>query len=234
MKGMLNFLERAGLVKLDESAKASEDDTAVPAEQPTEPGPDAPPVVLVPPSVMAPPNSVEDAAANPRVLDFGKIYADACVPESRYPAERLLRVLDGLSTLDEATRITTIKAIDVADESWTIADPVKDASLKAQALSNYAQQVQGLLQQRERATQARLEALRVKKEETLGSIRKQISDLEALAAREEARNAKESSELTTGLDNAKERTALELAELQQMQQRLLGLATQFQSSTANI
>lgn len=220
MKGMLNFLEKAGLVTLEVPATPADTTTDATLGH-------AGSTAAVP---TATPGSAQDGT---RLLNLDEIYANAGVPEAKYPAERLLRVLDGLAALDDATRIMTIKAIDAADESWTIADPVADAIEKSRALSTYAELVQAELQQREVETLARLEQMRIKNEEAVGSIRKQIADLEALAQRELARSIQESTELQASLSAAKERTAQELGELAQTRQRLQGLASQFESLPNN-
>ena len=215
MKGMLSFLEKAGLVRLEVPTTAVDTTTDATLGHADSAAPAPTPI----------PSSAQSGTS---LLNLDEIYANAGVPEAKYPAERLLRVLDGLAALDDATRIMTIKAIDAADESWTIADPVADAIEKARALSTYADLVQTELQQREVETLARLEQMRIKNEEVVGNIRKQIADLEALAQRELARSITESTELQASLNAAKERTAQELGELTQTRQRLQGLASQFE------
>ena len=113
MKGMLNFLEKAGLVRNDPPAEAPPLTSEVAAEPP-------PPV----------PASAAATPVGSGVLDAEAVYAQAGVPPSVYPAERLLRLVDGLSAMDPATRLMAIQAMDAADESWTMADPVADAAAK--------------------------------------------------------------------------------------------------------
>lgn len=107
MKGMLDFLERAGLVKKDEPAVPP--DAAVgPGGAATDGAPlgsDSPaPVPAVP------------AAGVATALNLKDIYAEQGVGPALDPAERLLRLVDGLSAMDEATRQMAIKAMDAADE----------------------------------------------------------------------------------------------------------------------
>jgi hypothetical protein len=233
MKGMLDFLEKAGLVRQEAPA---EPDTlpeplvgAVPsgAGQGTAAGPSLAPQGLAasasPPAGPSGPVA-QGAAAAPKLEE---IYAREGVQPAPYPAERLLRLIDGLSAMDPTTRDMTIKAIDAADESWTIADPLADAQAKSGALGAQAARVQAQLRQIEQETQSRLGALRARQDKVLGDIRKQMAELEGLAARETARAAQESAALEMGLKSAKERAAWELDALAQTRSRMLGLLAQY-------
>jgi len=213
MKGMLDFLEKAGLVKKDSSTEAMAFSTApTPAR--------ASPVAN---QTSTRPAMVADSTA----LNLDSIYAHAGIAPSVYPAERLLRLVDGLSAMDEATRRMAIKAMDEADESWTIADPLADASAKLQALAQHTEHLQLNLQQLERETQARLVAVTARQEQVVGDIRKQISELEALVARELARAAQETAAQESQLQTARDQTGRELAGVAHISQRLQGLALQF-------
>lgn len=217
MKGIVDFLEKAGLVKMDEPVEqvASEPETSVGAD-----------FTL---------GSVSGEAAfvpgDGATLNFDDIYAQAGLSASAYPAERLLRLLDGLSAMDQATRLMAIKAMDAADESWTINDPLADAAAKVQALSRYAERRQLNLQKIEQETQGRLNDVAARQEQVVGDIRKQIAELEALAAREMARAAQETAEHEAGLKAIRDQTARDLAQLSQTSQRLQGLSAQFGAST---
>ena len=72
---------------------------------------------------------------------FDSIFADANLPISPFPAERLLRLLDGLQAMDETTRKAAVKAMDAADDTWAIDDPVLDAQRKVGVLEAYSQAV---------------------------------------------------------------------------------------------
>ncbi len=217
MKGMLNFLEKAGLVKRDE-----------PLDQPI-PEID---ITLVEPTT---PSSVPTAPIT-RIgpaLNLEEIYAAQGVSPALYPAERLLRLLDGLSAMDEATRQMAIKAMDAADESWTINDPLADAAAKVQALAAHSQTITANLQQLEQETQARLHAMTQHQEKVVGDIRQQIAELEGLVARELSRSAQETATQEARLKAARDQIARDLAEVAQVSQRLQGLSSQFGSVTTN-
>lgn len=217
MKGIVNFLEKAGLVTIDEAVEPateeSEDSAGVDVSLPSA-GTESMPTTGV---------------GSP--LNFDDIYASAGVSPSAYPAERLLRLVDGLSAMDPSTRLMAIKAMDAADESWTIDDPLADAAAKVQALSRHAERLQLTLKKVEQETQGRLNAVAARQEKVVGDIRKQMAELDALVAREVARAAKETAEHEAGLKAARDQTASELTQLAQASQRLQGLSAQFGATT---
>jgi hypothetical protein len=219
MKGMLDFLEKAGLVKKDavaEPAPAARHDTSGAAA-----GAD-----LVTPTAYT---AATASAGLPLNLD--EIYASVGLAPSLYPAERLLRLVDGLSAMDEATRLMAIKAMDAADESWSIEDPLADAAAKVEALAAYAQERQLKLQALEAESQTRLEAVAARQAQVVGDIRKQITELEALVSRELTRAAQETATLEANVKAAQDQTARELDEISRVSQRLQGLAVQFGAPT---
>ena len=116
MKGIVNFLEKAGLVTMDEPVEPAVAEPESGAAVDFSLGPTSADAVLT--------------AGDSTPLNFDDIYANAGVSPSAYPAERLLRLVDGLSAMDQATRLMAIKAMDAADESWTIDDPLADAAAK--------------------------------------------------------------------------------------------------------
>lgn len=216
---MLSFLEKAGLVTIDtpeEQAPAAAD-RSPPEQAPapaTPPAPGAAPATTVP----GPP------------LNVDAIYANGGIAPSLYPAERLLRLLDGLSAMDEATRRMAVAAMDAADESWSIEDPVADAAAKTRVLADHAQQLQSDLQGLQAQTQTRLDAIASRQEQVVGDIRKQIAELEGLIERELGRAAQERASQQAQLQAAEEQTARELAEIAQISARFQALSAQFGAS----
>lgn len=221
MKGMLDFLEKAGLVKKDpttEPTPAVSRDTGSAASDSDPAAPIA--------------NTTPVAAASAGLpLNLDEIYASVGLAPSLYPAERLLRLVDGLSAMDEATRLMAIKAMDAADESWSIEDPLADAAAKVEALAAYAQERQLKLQALEAESQTRLEAVATRQAQVVGDIRKQIIELEALVSRELTRAAQETATLEANVKAAQDQTARELDEISRVSQRLQGLAVQFGTPT---
>lgn len=218
MKGMMDFLEKAGLVTKDAPAPEPAP-TATPADS-----------SVVPSGV--PPATGAEVPGSGAPLNFEAIYAQAGIAPALYPAERLLRLLDGLSAMDEATRRMAIQAMDAADESWSIDDPLADAAAKAQGLAAYAAQLQQNLQALQTESQQTLQAIAARQEKVVGDIRQQIAELEGLVARELGRAAQETAAQEASLKVAQNQTARELHELSQVRQRLLGLSTQFSPTSA--
>ncbi|MES2356478.1 MAG: methyl-accepting chemotaxis protein [Pseudomonadota bacterium] len=212
MKGMMKILERAGLISQD---------------APTEPRSAEFDIEQVHESAALAPVVAFDVLAGGTPLNLAEIYKNESVPPSAYPAERLLRLLNGLSAMDEVTRITAIKAMDEADESWTIADPVADANAKIRALVAHSQRIEWSLIQLETETLTQIDEVRARQEQATGSIRKQIADLEALAARELDRANKETAEHEGRLKAAKEQTTRELDEIKKTSTQLQNLAAVF-------
>jgi hypothetical protein len=225
MKGMLNFLEKAGLVKRDEPAEPASSDVL----------PDGLSDARPPTAAPQDPGSVAPARVGGETvsINLDQIYAGAGIPPSVYPAERLLRLVDGLSAMDEATRRMAIKAMDAADESWSIDDPLADAAAKVQALARHADGLQQDIQALERETQARLQTIAARQEQVVGDIRKQIAELEALVARELTRSAQETAAHEASLQAARQQTAQHVASLSQTSQRLQGLTQQFGASATD-
>lgn len=218
MKGVMGFLEKAGLVRMD----TSHDDAAAP--------PPPLPAQADDPAAAPPPEASMPTIGTPLKLD--EIYAKAGVPASLYPAERLLRLIEGLSAMDPGTRLMAIKAMDAADESWTIEDPLADAQTKAQALSMHAELLQLNLQALERDTLARIETVTAKREKVVGDIRRQMAELDALMNREVARAAQDIAGQEAQLQAAREHTAGQLASLSQLGQQLQNLSAQFAAPVA--
>lgn len=233
MKGMLGLLEKAGLVRMDPT------DHAVDA---TAPAADVAPDFShrtreeTTAGVMSSPQPKLPLAAPIALED---IYSKAGVPASNYPAERLLRLIEGLSAMDEPVRLMAIKAMDAADESWTIEDPINDAQAKLKALGLHGELLDLNLQALERDTQKATEAIKARQEKVSTDIRQQMAELEALMAREVAKAAQEVARKEAQLSNARDHTTTELASLAHLTTQLHSLIARFgplpaTSSTAHV
>jgi len=163
-------------------------------------------------------------------MTINQVYEAAGVPASAYPAERLLRLLGGLKEMDEATRRLAIHAMDEADDSWTIDDPVKDAAAKVAALDAHAATIRAGVAQAERETQVNLGAAKERQKKAETDIRRQLEELNALLAREIARGTQEGVALEAGLQGKKERATRELDRLARTTGDLRGLMAQFTSN----
>jgi hypothetical protein len=160
-------------------------------------------------------------------LTLDQVYQNAGVPPSPYPAERLLRLLDGLKAMDDSLRRQTIQAIDAADDTWTIQDPISDAGHKVRAIGEHAAALRAGVAAAQSETEAHLATVRARQDEALNTIKQQIADLEALMAREVARGAQECAALESDLQARRHAAERDLTELSRSAGELQGLIHQF-------
>ncbi|WP_300452714.1 methyl-accepting chemotaxis protein [Accumulibacter sp.] len=239
MKGILNFLARAKLVEL------SEDEKLVTADRAAEPGPhiaDAGPPDGPPDQMRSTPNDVTipppaPAAASPEPMagedhatPLADIFTAAGVPGSPYPAEKLLRLLDGLRAMDAVTRKAAVLAMDAADDNWQIEDCVSDAEFKIAALDAYKQQLAVQLQAREQQSAEVIQHIKLALDNSTAAIRQQISELEGLLEREVTRAAQETTSVEAGLRAARESSARETRRMDAEIERLREIPTNFKAS----
>ncbi len=214
---MMSLLEKAGLVSRveDVSQEAGAQDTSheAMATEPSNLG-DTLPVAA-------------DAAALSPGLSLDQVYENAGVPASPYPAERLLRLLEGLKAMDDGLRRQTIQAIDAADDTWTIQDPISDATHKVRAMSEHAAALRAGVSASQAETEAQLGAIRARQEDALKTIRQQISDLEALMAREIARGAQECAALEADHQTRRHAAERDLEQLSRTSADMQALIHQF-------
>lgn len=227
MKGMLNLLERAGLVRR-EGEELESDAAPVSGDL----GDAARAVAQAPSgsSDAGAPLANDGPVADVSGLSLAQIYASAGVAAASYPAERLLRLLDGLKAMDEGTRRQAIAAMDAADDTWTIADPLHDASLKIAAIEAHAATLRAGVTQAEHETQLTLAAVQQRQDTSVAEIKHQITELEGLLARELARGAQESSALAAALQSRREAVLRELEGLMRTVGEFRALISQFKSA----
>ncbi|HSW06760.1 methyl-accepting chemotaxis protein [Aquabacterium sp.] len=229
----MNLLERAGLVRRvddpdDMAAGAEGADTSSTGSDPA--GAHHADPAAESSTAQAPAFPAADAA--PPVeestgMTLEQVYTAAGVPPCAYPAERLLRLLDGLKAMDPALRHQTIQAIDAADDSWSIEDPQRDAAAKVAAIEAHAASIRIGLNQAEQETQALVSELTQRQDTAVAEIRRQIADLEGLLAREIARGAQQGAGLESALQTKRENANRELRHLAQAMGELNALIAQF-------
>jgi hypothetical protein len=212
MRGMMGFLEKAGLVSRVEGGEPLPQFDGLTADVGASDLGGAP---------------GEAPVAVDAGLSLEQVYQNAGVPPSPYPAERLLRLLDGLKAMDDILRRQTIQAIDAADDSWTIQDPINDAGHKVRAIGEHVTALRAGVAASQSETEAQLATIRARQDETLNTIKQQISDLEALMAREVARAAQECAALEADLQNRRHDVERDLAQLTKSSGELQGLINQF-------
>jgi hypothetical protein len=201
MKGLLDLLAKARLVELSESERAQ----ATPPEQVPPLPAEQPPEMELPQATLP---AVECGIEEGRPLE--DIFTLAGVAPAPFPAEKLLRLLDGLRAMDAATRKTAVLAMDAADDNWQIADPILDAQRKIAALDAYKQRVGEQVTGAEKHTGAQITEINSTLDRTTAEIRTQISELEALLEREVTKAAQQTTNLEAGLRAAREAAAREL------------------------
>lgn len=207
MSKFLRVLQKAGLVE----AEAAID---VPASLESEVLAEVPPEMpAAEPSVPSTAVLSESESRIEESRSFEVLYAERGVPSSPFPAEKLLKLLDGLRAMDPPVRKAAVLAMDAADENWTIDDAALDASRKIKALNDTkALLVQQATSQAAHA-QERLKAREQRQADALAAIRQQIGDLEALMQREVEKATAEKAALGAEVKSAQEASLRESARL---------------------
>jgi len=250
--GFLKTLAKVGLVELDEPEQVRVDAPPGPGLDDADlqrilaedPGPPPPATEYAkpdrgtpyaPPSpsgrtVPAPPQTGAAAPASfGESMSFEALYAQADVPPSAYPAEKLLKLLDGLRAMDPATRKVAVLAMDAADDDWTVADAVLDAQRKTRALRQAEQGLAAALRAAEQQVEQELAANDQYRDQATTAIRKQIADLEILLQEELQKVAEKKAQAAALLDRQRDAHAREVARYEQEIARLMELSTTFGS-----
>jgi hypothetical protein len=221
MSTFLRTLARMGLVELDPSDagppadggdELSEADVQrILAEARGEPAPTAPA-----PTAPAAPVSADVVEG----LALEEIYRAAGLSSPAFTAERMLKLLDGLRAMDAGTRKAAVLAMDAADDTWTIEDPLLDAAKKIQALERHKAGLGASVSAAEARCREAIVARDRYQEEATATIRQQIADLERTLQEEIGKVAREKAELEAGLRATREAAAREAARLDQELRRL--------------
>ncbi|MEZ4431716.1 MAG: hypothetical protein R3F65_04840 [bacterium] len=234
MSRFLRALSKIGLVELDEDARrpapaaAAEelDDAALerylledePAPAKTGPMPAISPAETAPPA--PPPPAGEGSGDVIEGRPFQTIYSDARIPASPYPAEKMLRVLDGLAAMDPATRKAAVLAMDNADDAWTIDDPLLDAERKSRALDGARGELVRTLGAAEARAEAELRAQDEQQAATVAEIRASIAELEQMMAQAIADATAQKEAIKSRLDATRGAVARETARFEGEMARL--------------
>jgi hypothetical protein len=217
MGKFLRVLQKAGLVELEASEHSADLEAELLASVPSMPDD---------PSATAAASTAVLSEAESRIEEsrsFEVLYAERGVPASPFPAEKLLKLVDGLRAMDPAVRKAAVLAMDAADDNWTIDDAALDASRKIKALN----ETKALLMQQAASqaahAQEKLQAREQRQAEALAAIRQQIGDLESLMQREVEKATAEKAGLSAEVKSAQEaslresaRLDLEIARLQEV------------------
>ncbi|HRL78498.1 MAG TPA: methyl-accepting chemotaxis protein, partial [Candidatus Accumulibacter phosphatis] len=173
--------------------------------------------------------SLAEACGEVEGQPLADIFAGAAVPASPYPAEKLLRLLDGLRAMDAVTRKAAVVAMDAADDNWQIEDCLHDAELKIAALQEHKSRLAAQLESRERQSAEIVDQIRLALDEATAAIRQQISELEQLREREVTRAAQETTSVEAGLRAARESVAREARRIDGEIERLREIPNTFRA-----
>jgi hypothetical protein len=188
------------------------------APQPPPPSPAAPrgaaPPPPPPPDPQAPP-SVPGTSSVPEGRPLEALYTAAGVPASPFPAEKMLKVLEGLRAMPPETRKAAILAMDAADDDWTIDDTLLDAERKARVLQQARGELEGTLSAAEQQAAADLAAQDEYQEQATAQIRAQIAELEALLQAEVTEVAQKKAAIQADLKASRDACAREAARIDQ-------------------
>lgn len=228
-----DLLVRARLIEDDQSANESANEStnvSAHGEPRRESGKDLvlemePPTGFVPTAVAA-----DEISGIPENTSFDSIYAGFGVASASFPAERLLKVLEGLRAMDASNRRAAIAAMDAADDSWNVADVLADAARKVTALQAHMEKVNAALAGMQEQERSRKTVLVSDYDALRASISEQIAQLQEatqIAATEHAQAIAALEAKTTAAVSAAQREQQRLlAEVE----RLNGIALQLDSA----
>jgi hypothetical protein len=158
---------------------------------------------------------------------FETIYTDARVAPSPYPAEKMLRVLDGLAAMDPATRKAAVLAMDNADDAWAIDDPLLDAERKTRALDTARGDLIRTLAAAEARAEAEIRSQDEQQAATVAEIRASIAELEQMMAQAIADATAHKEAIKSRLDATRAAVARETARFEGEMTRLSLLGKTF-------
>lgn len=209
MGKFLRALAKVGLVELDDSKRGEPELT-----------PEATENVAQDSEVPAEDTQAVAVAEIAEEQPLEAIYAAAQLPSTTFPAEKLLKLLDGLRVMDAVTRKAAVLAMDAADDSWAIEDPVEDAQRKIGALVRHKGGLVESLAAAEARTKKSLADQDRYQEQATSEIRRQIAELEQMLQTEIHNVAQEKANQEANLRATREAHARENARLDREIRRL--------------
>ena len=212
------MLAATGLVTLDPDDHAQDE---TPREAYSEPEPEPEPEPAPAPAAAAPqPVLAPEQSVVAEQKDFADLYREANVPVVAYTAEKLLKLMAGLESMPMEVRKQAVRAMDEADDTWTVDDSVLDAQRKVKALAiakqKIAQQVASALQNADRE----IAAIQAEEQDKSTQVRKQIAELTALLDRGVARAAQQMADVRAAARTNQEAGDRESARLDAEMNRL--------------
>jgi len=147
--------------------------------------------------------SPETTVAIEEGLDFADIYARQGVAVAPFPVERLMKLVEGLRTLDPTTRRAAITAMDVADETWSMDHVLGDADAKVLALRGHQQALKAIAENIAQSNRERIATLETDRDGAVSALREQIAALEAQIQDAVGSTAAEVAKLQSQSESAK-------------------------------
>jgi hypothetical protein len=193
-----------------------------PSRPPSTSAPHAAPSAPPPPR---PPTSSGNAAPLAEGAPLSELYQKAGVPTVAHTAEQMLAILDGLAALPPEAARVAIKAMDDADDRWSVGDVVTDARLKTDVLVGHVNELASHAQAA--AAAATQEAAEVDRmlAEAEAEIQKQIAALQAELDQFRADAAARRAEIDQRLTAAREGAARDSGRVQAEIARLGRIST---------
>jgi hypothetical protein len=242
MSSFLRALAKVGLVELDESeaqaakrsaSKASSPQPEAPAGEDeierilretqaalaasdagtASSAPATPPATEASSSAAPPPPRSAPTGELAAESSFAEIYMASGVPDSPFPVEKLLKMLDGLKALPAASRKAAVMALDAADENWSISDVILDSQRKTRALREEQARLDAHLSAADAQAQTDITAAEAYLEQATSTIREQIAELETLLQQEVQQVAEQKAQITHTLQSSRDSVARQRARL---------------------
>lgn len=196
-----------------------------PSRPPSTSAPHAAPSAPPPPRAPASAPASSGAAPLAEGAPLSELYQKAGVPTVAHTAEQMLAILDGLAALPPEAARVAIKAMDDADDRWTVSDVLTDARLKTDVLVGHVNQLASHAQAAaESATHEAAEVDRMLAEAE-AEIQKQIAALQAELDQFRADAAARRAEIDQRLAAAREAAARDSGRVQAEIARLGRIST---------
>jgi vacuolar-type H+-ATPase subunit I/STV1 len=161
------------------------------------------------------------------------IYQEASVPASNYTVERLGKLIDGLKQLDSVTQRAAILAMDSADDTWSIEDILQDAGKKVEALRAYSSLATSKVARIRESIEKDVQRLAAEKDQSIASIRAQISELQQLLESTVSQHAAEAAKLNAQALSAQQAVDREQQRISAQIEKINTLIFPFTSSSSS-
>jgi hypothetical protein len=190
-----------------------------------------PPPAPPPPPVAGPGTTAVGSAPDvPEGAPFSTFYVEARVPAVYNTAEQMLAILDGLAAMPREASRLAIKAMDDADDRWTVADVVEDGRNKRQALEAVVAKLQGWAQEAESRASAETAEADDFEKQAEQTIQAQIEQLQAELAQFRKEASERRVQTQAALAASRDAVARETARMQSEIYRLSRIEAFFEAS----